>query len=72
MCSRVTLLKGVGVIRSRATLIVAPSTLIGQWERNLRDKHVDGPQLRILKVSRVGSAEWKPFDGFSNVEAGQG
>ena len=47
--------------QSRATLIIAPNTLIGQWERELRDKHVAGEQLRILKIVRPAAAEWNPF-----------
>jgi|AntAceMinimDraft_12_1070368.scaffolds.fasta_scaffold97161_2 hypothetical protein len=62
-----TLLIGVGVARSHATLIIAPATLLGQWERELRDKAVDGSQLRILKVSRPGDAEWKPFEQFTST-----
>ena len=44
--------------RSGATLIITPPTLMGQWERELREKHVDGPRLRILKVRGQGAAEW--------------
>jgi len=31
--------------RSGATLIITPPTLMGQWERELREKHVDGGGL---------------------------
>jgi hypothetical protein len=57
--------EGMGVVRSGATLIVAPSTLLGQWEREIRTKHVDGARLKILKVDRSGRKascnEWLPF-----------
>ena len=56
-----TLPSGVGVIRSGATLIIAPATLLGQWERELRDKHVGGAHLKILKVSRTSAPEWQAF-----------
>jgi SNF2 family DNA or RNA helicase len=58
----VTLSNGMGVIRSGATLIIAPATLLGQWERELRDKHVAGSQLKILKISRASDAKWQSFE----------
>ena len=52
-----TFSQGVMTVRSGATLILAPATLMGEWEREIRSKHVAGAhQLRIFKMFSQKSA----------------